>query len=86
MSTLATIFVKQCDLCRQVIVLKTDIEFQAFQALWHEGFDLDFCIICRERDDVKRRIDSDDLRRQEVVDRVLKLSEKSKEAKSDYAH
>lgn len=87
MSTLAAIFVKQCDACKQVVVIKSDPEWASFQTLWHEGFDLDFCYRCRDKDEVKRRIDSDELHRQTVVEKAAELSEKTqREARVEYAH
>lgn len=97
MSTLACIFVKKCDGCSAIVVLKNDIEWQTFQGLWHEGFDVDFCILCRDRDDVKRRIDSDELKRLEIIERIQDLggnptgsegasSPTNKKEKAEYAH
>ncbi len=87
MSTLACILVKKCDGCHQIVVLKTDPEWNSFQTLWHEGFDIDFCYTCRDKDEAKRLIDSDELRRQEIVEKVHELSQKTEqEARVEYAH
>lgn len=86
MSTLATIFVKKCDGCQKIVVLKTDAEWESFQKLWYEGFDRDFCPVCLAKSETQRAIDSDELKRQKIAERVLELSENSKEVRVEYAH
>lgn len=88
MSKLATVSVVQCDLCKQAVVLATEIQWQSFQQLWHEGPVHDFCHLCRERDDVRRIIDSDELRWQAALERIQagEGPTPEKEAKAEYAH
>lgn len=84
MSKLATVSVVQCDHCRQVAVLATEIQWRSFEKLWHEGPIHDFCNLCRERDDVRRIIDSDELRWQTALERVNDVAPAA--AKEEYAH
>ncbi|MGE3385076.1 MAG: hypothetical protein AB7L70_19290 [Pyrinomonadaceae bacterium] len=89
MSKLATVSVVQCDHCRQVAVLATEIQWQTFQRLWHEGPVHDFCHVCRERDDVRRTIHTDELRWQAAIEKAQQTAvggEAKEEVKVEYAH
>ena len=87
MSKLATVSVVQCDHCGRVVVLSKDIDWASFSELWHDGYQHDFCQLCREREDVRRIIDTDNLNWQKIVETIeLGAAAKKQEAPVEYAN
>jgi hypothetical protein len=66
MSLLAAITVIQCDQCRRVECMRTDIEYSTVEATWYEGIRYHFCPLCRELAVSQDRIAEDNHLRENI--------------------
>ena len=84
MSTLASISVRNCDVCKRIVVLKSDAEYTTFEKTWYDGFAKHVCDLCLSSDAGKEVIASDTAEQKAFSQVIRKYSRV--ERSSDYAH
>lgn len=78
---LASVNVYQCDNCPKTIAVKSDAEFEAFEATWFVGLLHDFCPACRYTVAVQARILEDE----QTTLRLARMNA-DEEKKTEYAN
>lgn len=71
MAVLAVITVHRCDACGRLVSLQTEAQYHTFAHTWYEGWELDFCEVCRHTEQAQIKI-TDDIAKNAAIEAAVR--------------